>query len=110
LYNEISSLELILEGYQKWLEGTKSPSPGQVNVAQQLEHCRVKIKSMKSHEENINKLRKQAADLLSQLVGSDADNINADVNCFLERWGELMLRCVLLLGVSYLYFVLVQTV
>ncbi|XP_033609096.1 dystrophin, isoforms A/C/F/G/H isoform X6 [Cryptotermes secundus] len=93
LYNEISSLELILEGYQKWLEGTKCPSPGQVNVAVQLEQCRVKISSVKLHEDSISGIREQAAELSSnQAAGSDAESINADVNQFLERWGQLMLR------------------
>ncbi|PSN29971.1 hypothetical protein C0J52_24408 [Blattella germanica] len=93
LYGEISSLELILEGYQKWLEGLKSTPQGQVNVSHQLEQCRVKIKSMKSHEDRITKMRKRAADLsASQLAGNDANTINVDVNGFLERWGELMLR------------------
>jgi hypothetical protein len=101
LYSEISSLELILEGYQKWFEGTKCSPPRQANVIQQLEHCRVKIKAMKSHEDSINKMKKRAADLsLSQFAKSDTDNINIDVNHFLERWGELMLRCVLLLSLS----------
>ncbi|XP_069695333.1 dystrophin, isoforms A/C/F/G/H isoform X7 [Periplaneta americana] len=94
LYGEISSLQLVLEGYQKWLEAAKSSSPsGQAGVSHQLEQCRVKIKSMKSHEDRINKMRKRAADLsASQMAGSDADSINADVNLFLEKWGELMLR------------------
>lgn len=104
LYSEMQSLELILEGYQKWFEGTKCSPSRQLNVVQQLEHCRLKIKSMKSHEDSINKLKKQTADLsLCQLAKSNADSINADVNYFLERWRELMLRCVLLL---YLRFIL----
>lgn len=102
LYDEISSLELILEGYQKWLEGTISPSPGQVNVAMQLEQCRVKISSVKLHEDSISRIREQAAELSSnQIAGSDAESINADVNHFLERWGELMLRYVLVLSISF---------
>jgi hypothetical protein len=102
-YSEIRSLELILEGYQKWFEGTKCSSPRQLNVVQQLEHCRMKIKTMKSHEDSINKIKKWATDLsLCQVAKSDADSINADVNCFLERWGELMLRCVLLLDFSFI--------
>jgi hypothetical protein len=71
----------------------KSPSPGEVNVAQQLEQCRVKISSVKLHEDSISKIRKQAAELSSnQTAGSDVESINADVNHFLERWRELMLR------------------
>ncbi|XP_021932648.1 dystrophin-like [Zootermopsis nevadensis] len=93
LYSEVRSLNLILENYQKWLEGTKCSPSRQLNVVQQLEHCRMKIKSMKSHEDSINKMKKRTADLsLCQLAKSDADSINADVNYFLERWGELMLR------------------
>lgn len=108
LYSEVRSLNLILENYQKWLEGTKCSPSRQLNVVQQLEHCRMKIKSMKSHEDSINKMKKRAADLsLCQLAKSDADSINADVNYFLERWGELMLRCVLLLDLS-LYSTLLQ--
>jgi DNA repair exonuclease SbcCD ATPase subunit len=93
LYGEISSLELIVDGYQKWLEGTKSPSSGPVDVALQLEQCKMKISSVKTYEDNISKIRKQAAELSSsQVAGSNAESINADVNHFLERWGELMLR------------------
>ena len=103
LYSEMSTLELVLEGCQKWLEGINSSPPGQGNVTQQLEQCRTNIASMKSHEDTINKIRKWAADLSSsQLAGSDADNINADTNNFLDRWGELMLRFVLLLDLSFI--------
>lgn len=104
LCSELRSLELILEGYQKWLEGTKSSASGQVNVALQLEQCKAQISSVKMHEESINKIRKQAAELSSnQAAGSDAERFNADVNLFLERWGELMLRYVLVFSVSYTF-------
>jgi hypothetical protein len=103
LYSEVSTLELVLEGCQKWLEGINSSPPGQGNVTQLLEQCRTNIASMKSHEDTINKIRKWAADLSSsQLAGSNADNINADTNNFLDRWGELMLRFVLLLDLSFI--------
>jgi hypothetical protein len=102
LYSEMSSLELILEGYQKWLEGINSSSVGQGNVTQQLEQCRMKFASLKSHEDSINKIRKCAADLSSShFAGSDAESINADTNNFLDRWGELMLRLVLLLDLGF---------
>lgn len=102
LYDEISSLVLILEVYQKWLEGTKSPSPGQVNVAMQLEQCRVRVSTVKSKEDSIRWIREQAAELSSnKIAGSDAESINADVNHILERWGELMLRYVLVLSISF---------
>jgi DNA repair exonuclease SbcCD ATPase subunit len=102
LYSEINNLESILDGYQKWLEGTKSPSAGQVNIALQLEQCKTKISSVKMYEDNISKIRKQTAELSSnQVAGIDTESINADVNRFLERWGELMLRYVLVLSVSF---------
>jgi hypothetical protein len=106
LYSEMSTLELILEGCQKWLEGISSSPPAPGNVAQQLEQCRMKIVSVKSHEDSINKIRKWAADLSSsQLAGSDAESINADTNNFLDRWGELMLRYVLLLDLTCVLYV-----
>jgi hypothetical protein len=93
LYSDISSLELILNGYQKWLDSTKFPSPGQVDVALQLEQCKTNISSVKTYEDNVSKIRKQAAELsASQVAATDAESINAHVNHFLERWGELMLR------------------
>jgi len=106
LYSEVSSLKLILEGCQKWLEGINSSPSGQGNVTQQLEQCRMKMASMKSLEDSINKIRKCAADLSSsQLAGSDAESINVDTNNFLDRWGELMLRFVLLLDSSFIFCV-----
>lgn len=106
LYSEVSSLELILEGCQKLLEGINSSPSGQGNVTQQLEQCRMKMASMKSLEDSINKIRKWAADLSSsQLAGSDAESITTDTNNFLDRWGELMLRFELLLDLSFIFCV-----
>lgn len=106
LCSEVSSLEFILEGCQKWLEGINSSPSLQGNVTQQLEQCRMKMASMKSLEDSINKIRKWAADLSSsQLAGSDAESISADTNNFLDRWGELMLRFVLLLDLSFIFCV-----
>ncbi|PSN39418.1 hypothetical protein C0J52_22771 [Blattella germanica] len=97
LYGEISSLELILEGYQKWLEGLKSTPQGQVNVSHQLEQCRVKIKSMKSHEDRITKMRKRAADLSANIemlrqFRDEMEGLNSwlqEVEAFLEAEEDL---------------------
>ncbi|XP_063241315.1 dystrophin, isoforms A/C/F/G/H-like [Bacillus rossius redtenbacheri] len=93
LYAELGGLEQVYQGYHTWWEAARgaSPSPGTAN--QLLEQCRVKIKSMKSHDERIGELKKRARELCSsEGVESDAETINADVNNFVERWSELLLR------------------
>nr|CAD7573370.1 unnamed protein product [Timema californicum] len=166
LYGELSSLEMVYQGYHKWWEGAKVANTAAVNhqlehcrgegeqgylkgwegakvantaaVNHQLEHCRVrgsrgtlrggrepsnhqlehcrfcahccslfdcgepavsvlphqvKLKSMKSHEDRITKMRARAKELRgSQAAGHDADAIESDSNGFIERWGDLMLR------------------
>nr|CAD7404046.1 unnamed protein product [Timema cristinae] len=91
LYGELSSLEMVYQGYHKWWEGAKVANTAAVN--HQLEHCRVKLKSMKSHEDRITKMRARAKELRrSQVAGHDADAIEADSNGFIERWDDLILR------------------
>nr|CAD7448133.1 unnamed protein product [Timema bartmani] len=91
LYGELSGLEMVYQGYHKWWEGAKVTNTAAVN--HQLEQCRVKLKSMKSHEDRITKMRVRAKELRgSQVAGRDADAVEADSNGFIERWGDLMLR------------------
>ncbi|XP_049782226.1 dystrophin, isoforms A/C/F/G/H-like, partial [Schistocerca cancellata] len=88
-YNEVLSLELLLEGYEKWLESPKMS----VSLAHQLEQCRAKLKTLKSNEERFTKLKKRSAELsANETAGPYAEDIDADADKVLQRWNSLLLR------------------
>ncbi|GLH12298.1 Spectrin alpha chain, partial [Gryllus bimaculatus] len=99
---ELTGLQLILDGYQSWLDSAvktsttsppSSPTSLQPSITQQLEQCRVKLKSMKSHEERVSRMKMKASELIqNEAAGSDAKDIEEASNAFVEKWGALLLR------------------
>ncbi|XP_011310319.1 dystrophin isoform X6 [Fopius arisanus] len=80
--SELSSLNLMLDGYTKWLEGNKENT--------QIEPFRVKIKSMKSHEERVKKLLEKVEFLTKNTgEGSDSGGIENDTREFSSKWEQL---------------------
>ncbi|XP_024887336.1 dystrophin-like isoform X9 [Temnothorax curvispinosus] len=79
---ELASLNLMLESYTKWFDTNKENN--------QIEPFRVKIKSMKSHDERIRKILEKAKELSeNQVAVTETTNMDADVKTFLTKWENL---------------------
>ncbi|XP_053994200.1 dystrophin isoform X9 [Hylaeus volcanicus] len=79
---ELSSLNLMLDSYSKWLDSNKRNN--------QIEPFRVKMKSMKSHEERIKKLMEKAKELSENQTGiNENSNVNTDIQAFVNSWEAL---------------------
>ncbi|XP_076298164.1 dystrophin, isoforms A/C/F/G/H isoform X11 [Lasioglossum baleicum] len=79
---ELASLNLMLDSYSKWLDSNKGNN--------QVEPFRVKIKSMKSHEERIKKLMEKSNELLKNSTATnESSDLNADVQMFVTNWEAL---------------------
>ncbi|XP_015432799.1 PREDICTED: dystrophin-like [Dufourea novaeangliae] len=79
---ELASLNLMLESYSKWLDSNKGNN--------QVEPFRVKIKSMKSHEERIKKLTEKTSELLERPTNTNEScNLNMDIQTFVSNWEAL---------------------
>ncbi|XP_078043653.1 dystrophin, isoforms A/C/F/G/H isoform X2 [Augochlora pura] len=79
---ELASLNLMLDSYTKWLDSNKGNN--------QVEPFRVKIKSMKSHEERIKKLMEKSNEILKNSPATnESTNLNVDVQMFITNWETL---------------------
>lgn len=79
---ELSSLNLMLDSYSKWFDSNKGNN--------QVEPFRVKLKSMKSHEERIKKLLEKAKELSENQTGiNETINLNEDIQMFVCNWEKL---------------------
>ncbi|XP_063994810.1 dystrophin, isoforms A/C/F/G/H-like isoform X4 [Diachasmimorpha longicaudata] len=79
--SELSSLNLMLDGYSKWYEGNKENT--------QIEPFRVKIKSMNSHEERVKKLLEGTECLTKNTEGADSGAMENDTREFSSKWEQL---------------------
>ncbi|KAK2585161.1 hypothetical protein KPH14_008663 [Odynerus spinipes] len=80
--NELDSLSMMLDSYTKWFETNK--------LNNQIEIFRVKMKSMKSHEERVKKLVDKAKELSeNQSVVSENGKLYADTKVFFSNWEKL---------------------
>ncbi|KYN01545.1 Dystrophin, partial [Cyphomyrmex costatus] len=79
---ELASLNLMLESYTKWFETNKENN--------QIEPFRVKMKSMKSHDERIRRLVEKVKELSeNQVTITETSNMDTDVKAFLVNWENL---------------------
>ncbi|XP_059471691.1 dystrophin, isoforms A/C/F/G/H isoform X3 [Neocloeon triangulifer] len=89
LNSELGALNTILQGYSKWLEnettGAGPHSP--------VEQCRVKIKSMKSHEDRVAKMRQQASEVSQHHAADiyDRAEVAREGEQFYECWEFVMM-------------------
>ncbi|KAI4501477.1 hypothetical protein M0802_003354 [Mischocyttarus mexicanus] len=86
--NELDSLNMMLDSYTKWFEINKANN--------QIDIFRVKMKSMKSHDERVKKLIDKAKELSesNHSVASENNKLNADTNTLHSNW-EKMLKLLL---------------
>ncbi|XP_039307685.1 dystrophin isoform X10 [Solenopsis invicta] len=79
---DLASLNLMLESYTKWFDTNKENN--------QIEPFRVKMKSMKSHDERIRKILEKAKVLSeNQIAITEIGNMDEDVKAFLTNWENL---------------------
>ncbi|XP_067211433.1 dystrophin, isoforms A/C/F/G/H isoform X14 [Linepithema humile] len=79
---ELASLNLMLESYTKWFDANKGNN--------QIEPFRVKIKSMKSHDDRIRKMLDKAKELTeNQVAVTESSNEDTDVKAFSANWDKL---------------------
>ncbi|XP_026823545.1 dystrophin, isoforms A/C/F/G/H isoform X3 [Ooceraea biroi] len=79
---ELASLNLMLESYTKWFDTNKENN--------QIEPFRVKMKSMKSHDERIRKMFEKAIELSgSQVAIAESGKVDADIKVFSANWEKL---------------------
>ncbi|KAK2181696.1 hypothetical protein NP493_384g04000 [Ridgeia piscesae] len=86
-YDELTTLQQIVDGYEKWIRNEGSVSDEAMEICRQLEQCRVKLKAMKSHEEQVVQLGGQVAAL--QADGGVVENVQADLDLFNKRWTDI---------------------
>lgn len=80
--SELASLNLMLESYTKWFDTNKANN--------QIEPFRVKIKSMKSHDERIKRMLEKAKELSeNKVVVTENSDIEADIKAFSTNWDKL---------------------
>ncbi|XP_070164123.1 dystrophin, isoforms A/C/F/G/H isoform X3 [Polyergus mexicanus] len=78
---ELASLSLMLESYTKWFDTNKENN--------QIEPFRVKMKSMKSHDERIKNMLEKANELSENQVAIEGSNLDIDVKSFSTNWEKL---------------------
>ncbi|XP_050448334.1 utrophin-like isoform X3 [Cataglyphis hispanica] len=79
---ELASLSLMLESYTKWFDTNKENN--------QIESFRIKMKSMKSHDERIKNMLEKANELSeNQVAIIEGSNLNIDVKAFSANWEKL---------------------
>ncbi|RZF40413.1 hypothetical protein LSTR_LSTR015750 [Laodelphax striatellus] len=82
LSKELTSLDLLFSGFSKWFASTPNHS---------LEQCRVKVKSMKSHEERVIKLGQRSKQLIARPhAGQEEADADANIQEFVTKWTTLM--------------------
>ncbi|XP_011268951.1 dystrophin isoform X8 [Camponotus floridanus] len=79
---ELASLNLMLESYTKWFDTNKENN--------QIEPFRVKMKSMKSHDERIKNMLEKANELSeNQIAITESSNVDLDIKAFSTNWEKL---------------------
>ncbi|XP_011876756.1 PREDICTED: dystrophin, isoforms A/C/F/G/H-like isoform X8 [Vollenhovia emeryi] len=80
--SELASLNLMLESYTKWFDTNKANN--------QIEPFRVKMKSMKSHNDRVKRMLEKAKELSeNQVATAETSNVGADVKMFCTKWENL---------------------
>ncbi|XP_035721522.1 dystrophin, isoforms A/C/F/G/H-like isoform X2 [Vespa mandarinia] len=81
--NELDSLNMMLDSYTKWFETNKANN--------QIDIFRVKMKSMKSHDERVKKLVDKAKELLekNQSVVDESNKLEADTKTLFSDWEKV---------------------
>jgi len=85
-YDDLGALKEVMVTYEKWVNNADKISEEAMEISRQLEQCRVKSKAMKSHEEQIESVTRQAKELESKVGDTDGR--------FLKELAELNARWV----------------
>ncbi|KAK3089530.1 hypothetical protein FSP39_004327 [Pinctada imbricata] len=84
-YNELHTLKELVVSYERWTNSAESIADEAMEISKQLEQCRIKLKAMKSHEDRLEQLNKDAATLLMGDTSSSSQ-IKTDLEDFTHRW------------------------
>ncbi|XP_051175836.1 dystrophin, isoforms A/C/F/G/H isoform X1 [Leptopilina boulardi] len=80
---DLASVQLLLDGYMKWFDANQKSN--------QIELFRVKVKSMKSYEDRVQKLIAKAKKLsTTQLSSEDSEKLQFSVDKFNNEWDDLL--------------------
>ncbi|XP_014615296.1 PREDICTED: dystrophin-like [Polistes canadensis] len=82
--NELDSLNMMLDSYTKWFEINKANN--------QIDIFRVKMKSMKSHDERVKRLIDKVKELSesNHSVASENNKLDADTNTLFSNWEKML--------------------
>jgi hypothetical protein len=79
--------------YDKWLEKQGDVSPISTEGKRLLEQCRVKKKTLASHEGRVLKLKSKVGDLVEKYKkASDDQELKKDVDNFFSTWDNVLKR------------------
>lgn len=87
LASELRSLSNILASYEKWLDGQKEVCPISSEGKRLLEQCRVKKKTMVSHEGRLQKFKEKAEETYRKHTKAAEDTeLKSDLDAFFAKW------------------------
>ncbi|XP_035715809.1 dystrophin isoform X4 [Folsomia candida] len=93
LASEMRSLLNVLATYEKWLDNQKTVSPISSEGKRLLEQCRVKKKTLLSHEGRLNKFKTKASDTFEQHKNAEEDaELKADLEGLFSKWDCIVKR------------------
>lgn len=82
-----------MQTYEKWLDNQKTVSPISSEGKRLLEQCRVKKKTLLSHEGRLNKFKTKASDTFEQHKNAEEDaELKADLEGLFSKWDCIVKR------------------
>ncbi|CAL8109930.1 unnamed protein product [Orchesella dallaii] len=93
VHNEITSMCKTLSAYEKWLDGQGEVSPISNEGRKLLEQCRVKNKTIKSHESRADKLKEKADEIMKiHTKAQEDEELKQEIRLFKTQWEEIVKR------------------
>src|SRR5688500_11765338 len=82
------------QSYEKWLDSQGGLSPISNQPRKLLEQCRVKKKTIHSHEARVNKIKSKKEEVKNSALGKDDADLNTEAEQFCSKWDKIVLRSV----------------
>ncbi|XP_067674722.1 dystrophin-like isoform X3 [Haliotis asinina] len=83
-YSELATLQELMASYEKWVTTAERIADEAMDISQQLDQCKLKLKSIKSHEDRVSRLRKHGESLMK--LNKTNNQIQEDLNVFNSKW------------------------
>ncbi|KAK6187729.1 hypothetical protein SNE40_005688 [Patella caerulea] len=87
-YMELSALQELLSGYEKWLSASTINADEASEIPKQLEQTNVKLKAMKTHESRIEKSDADVKRIMNDSGGKNS-KVQEDFDEFIIKWRDL---------------------